>query len=59
MGPGAGGRLLVAEPLEPLEDLLAATLVPLVVDGSVVLCAPPGSAASGRAESERVTAAAS
>ena len=57
-GLGPGGRLLVAEPLDRVDDLLAATLVPLVVDGSVVLCAPAGAAADGRAGAERVTASA-
>jgi uncharacterized protein (TIGR03089 family) len=53
-----GGRLLVAEPLDPLDDLLAATLVPLVVDGSVVLCSPSGPAPDSRAAAERVTTSA-
>jgi uncharacterized protein (TIGR03089 family) len=55
---GPGSRLLVAEPLDTVEDVLAASLVPLLLDGSVVLCAPPGDAATSRAEAERVTATA-
>lgn len=46
-----GGRLLVSEPLGPLSELLAGTLVPLGVGGSVVLSAADVPA-------ERTTAAA-
>ena len=49
-GLGPHGRLHVRAPLEPLTELLAETLTPLGVDGSVVL----GGAAYG--ESERTTA---
>lgn len=49
-GLGLHGRLHVRAPLEPLASLLAETLTPLSVDGSVVL----GGAAS--AEAERTTA---
>jgi len=56
---GAGGRLLVAKPLDPVAELIAASMVPLVVGGSVVLCAhPDDSMISGRAEAERVSASA-
>jgi uncharacterized protein (TIGR03089 family) len=67
-GLAEGGRLLVSGPLAPLEELLASTLVPLVVGGSVVLVVPGSGAAReehsadsaavlARAEAERVTAA--
>jgi uncharacterized protein (TIGR03089 family) len=56
---GPGGRLLVAERLDPVSELLAASMVPLVVGGSVVLCAHPDDAViSGRAAAERVSASA-
>ena len=38
-GLDAGGRLLVSEPLDPVSELLAVTLVPLGLGGSVVLSA--------------------
>jgi uncharacterized protein (TIGR03089 family) len=49
-GLGARGRLHVSTPLEPLTELLAQTLTPLGVDGSVVL------GGADRGESERTTA---
>ena len=52
------GRLHVREPLDPLTELLATTLVPLAVDGSVVLTQPSDATDSlaTRTASERVTA---
>ena len=58
---GTGGRLLVSDPLEALPELLAATLVPLSVHGSVVLTRgenPAPEAVAARARSERTTAVA-
>jgi uncharacterized protein (TIGR03089 family) len=61
-GLGQGGRLLVTDPLTPTDELLAATAVPLVTGGSVVLCRQlPGTRASdtaARAATERTTATA-
>jgi len=37
-----GGRLLLGDPLDPLDEVLGATLVPLVVGGSVVLVRDAG-----------------
>jgi uncharacterized protein (TIGR03089 family) len=62
---GPGGRLHVYVPLDPLSEVLASTLVPLSVGGSVVLSRPvarPGEGAvdmlSARAGAERTTAVA-
>jgi uncharacterized protein (TIGR03089 family) len=52
------GRLLVSAALDPVDDILAATVLPLLVDGSVVLRTPPGEAPDGLAAAERVTATA-
>ncbi len=58
-GLSASGRLLVAEPLAALEEVLACAVVPLAVAGSVVLVAhADADRLPGRAEQERVTATA-
>ena len=62
-GLGVGGRLLVANPLSAVTEVLASTLVPLALAGSVVLCAPAGGdldpgVLAERAASERTTAVA-
>ncbi len=63
-GLGAGGRLLVAQVLPSTVEVLASTLVPLGVDGSVVLCQPsvaagaPPEQLESRAAAERTTAVA-
>lgn len=61
-GAARGARLLVpggpARPADPLDVLLAATLVPLVLGGSVVVCRDATEVPSGRAEQEQVTAVA-
>jgi hypothetical protein len=59
-----GGRLLVAHALPGPQEVLASTLVPLTVGGSVVLCRPaPGAGAdapalASRAAAERTSAVA-
>ncbi len=58
-GLSASGRLLVAEPLAALEEVLACAVVPLALGGSVVLVAhADADRLAGRAEQERVTATA-
>ncbi len=58
-GLQAQGRLLVADPLPPADELLAAAAVPLALDASVVLCAHASRPRlADRAASERVTATA-
>jgi uncharacterized protein (TIGR03089 family) len=54
---GPAARLLLADELDPVEEPLALTVVPLLVAGSVVACAQPDPARLGeRAITERVTA---
>jgi len=60
-GLATGGRLLVSPALANPQELLASTLVPLAVQGSVVLCSPPAPGPVGpdrllRATSERTSA---
>jgi uncharacterized protein (TIGR03089 family) len=61
-GLAPAGRLLVEAPLDPLAEVLAATLVPLSVNGSVVLFSGAGPGSPGvleRAAAEHTTATAS
>jgi uncharacterized protein (TIGR03089 family) len=55
-----GARLLVPSgpdrPTDPLDLVLSGTLVPLVAQGSVVVCRGPQPPPAGRVEQERITA---
>jgi uncharacterized protein (TIGR03089 family) len=54
-----GGRLLVADELDPHAQLLATALVPLSVGGSAVLCLnPDATRMADRTQTERITASA-